>query len=369
MSSPISRGLDIHTSLGAVFIGFAIACGVFGILLSQMFNYFRNYPGDRTLFKCLVALILILETADQFFIGHLMYYYSIVNYANPRVLIEAKTTWSFILQLTFGSIVGTIVKIYLAFRVWRFSERNWFITGLILLLSFGQLGKSFIALDRDLVTLLFSWQNFSFTSGLALVFAAKAFALPSVFAVHQLQTLGTISLATGVATDFVTAVALCYFLNRLRTGLKTSDNLVNSLCRYAINTGVLTSGVSLTVLILYNVMPTSNLYFIATYFTLSKLYAISFMATLNTRRSIRGRGTDEQGEVSNNTNMFHLGTRMPSMGPNDLNGWDKVDPPVQLQEQYYQQQLQYYGPQTTSDHEPSYSSYCHSPPSRKIYPL
>ena len=30
--------------------------------------------------------------------------------------------------------------------------------------------------------------------------------------------IGTISLGTGVATDIVTAGALCYFLNKLRTG-------------------------------------------------------------------------------------------------------------------------------------------------------
>ena len=33
--------------------------------------------------------------------------------------------------------------------------------------------------------------------------------------------VGTISLATGVATDIVTAGALCYFLNKLRTGYTT----------------------------------------------------------------------------------------------------------------------------------------------------
>lgn len=38
---------------------------------------------------------------------------------------------------------------------------------------------------------------------------------------------------------------------------------------------------------------------------------------LNTRRTVRGRGTDRQG-ATNNTNMFHLGTRMPSMGPEEL---------------------------------------------------
>ncbi|CAA7265487.1 unnamed protein product [Cyclocybe aegerita] len=301
----------IDATLGACFIGFALACGVYGILLSQIFSYFRNYPGDRSFFKYIVIVILLLETADQCFIGHLMYFYSISNYLNPMALARGTTTWSFILQLTVGSVVGSIVKSYFAFRVWRFSERNMWITIGILLLVLGHLG-------------------------LAIAYTVEAFKLPSLYAVHELQTLGTISLGVGVCTDIVIAGALCFFLNRLRTGLKQSDSLVNSLSIYAINTGVVTSTVSMTVLILYNAMPTNNLYFVSVYFILSKLYAISFMATLNTRRSIRGRGTDKQGVTTNNTNMFHLGTRMPSMGPNDLEEWDKVDPPFALQQQQSQ---------------------------------
>ncbi|KAH9480338.1 hypothetical protein JR316_0006936 [Psilocybe cubensis] len=223
--------LTIHSTLGAVLVGFALACGVYGIL------------------------------AAQFFIGHLVYFYGITNYANPTVLAQGTTTWSFILQLTVGAMVGTIVKTYFGIRVWRFSDRNIWITGLIMLLTFGQLG-------------------------LALAFSIEAFKLPSVFAVHDLQTLGTVSLGVGVVTDIVTAGALCLYLNRLRTGLKSSDSLVDNLCSYAINTGVLTR--------------------------------------LNTRRTVRGRGTDKQGETSNHTNLFALGTRMPSMGPNDLEQWDKI---------------------------------------------
>ncbi|KJA16957.1 hypothetical protein HYPSUDRAFT_46878 [Hypholoma sublateritium FD-334 SS-4] len=293
----------IDNTLGAVFIGFAIACTVFGMLISQAISYFRNYPGDKSIFKILVVVILILETVDQCFIGHLVYFYGISNYLNPIVFEQAKTTWSLILQLTVGAVVGAIVKVYFGFRVWRFSDRNIWVTGLIMILALGQLG-------------------------LAFAFTVEAFRLPSIFAVHQIQALGTVSLGVGVITDIITAGALCFFLNRLRTGLQSSDNLVNALCNYAINTGVLTSTVSVAVLVLYNAGPANNLYFIATYFTLSKLYAISFMATLNSRRNISGRGTDRQGNTTNHTNLFHLGTRMPSMGPSDLERWDKVDPPM-----------------------------------------
>ncbi|KAK0457411.1 uncharacterized protein EV420DRAFT_1643753 [Desarmillaria tabescens] len=288
--------LNINSTLGAVLIGFAVACCVYGILVTQVFRYFSRYPFDRPVYKGLVLLILLLETIDQTFIGHVVYYYTISNFANVLALVRGTVTWSFILQQTIGAIVGCIVKTSFALRVWRFSERNKFITGIILLLTYGQLG-------------------------LAITFTVKAFELSGVFEVVHLRALGSTSLGVGVLTDLATAMSLCYFLNKLRTGYHKSDSLVNSLVLYAINTGALTSAVSLSTLILYNIMPT-NLVFVACFFILSKLYAISFMATLNTRRIVRGKGTDKQGTTSNNTNMFHLGTRMPSMAPIDAGQWD-----------------------------------------------
>ncbi|KAK0487851.1 hypothetical protein IW261DRAFT_1558893 [Armillaria novae-zelandiae] len=292
----LPKDLNINNTLGAVLIGFAIACCVYGILVTQIFSYFSRYPFDRPVYKGLVLLILLLETVDQIFIGHVVYHYAISNFANVLALVQGSVTWSFILQQTVGAVVGCIVKTSFALRVWRFSERNKFITGIILLLTYGQLG-------------------------LAITFTLKAFELTGVFEVVNLRVLGSTSLGVGVLTDMVTAISLCYFLNKLRTGYHKSDSLVNSLVLYAINTGALTSAVSLSTLILYNIMPT-NLVFIACFFILSKLYAISFMATLNTRRIVRGKGTDKQGTTSNNTNMFHLGTRMPSMAPIDVDQWD-----------------------------------------------
>ncbi|KAG5717469.1 hypothetical protein E4T56_gene8679, partial [Termitomyces sp. T112] len=189
-----SAGLSVDKTLGALFVGFSAACCVYGVLVSQVFSYFRRYFQDRWHLKLTVVAIFLLETADQVFIGHLVYHYTISNYAKPQSLQIASVTWSLILQLTIGAIVGTIVKASFGLRVWRFSGRNYWIAGVIMLLTFGQLGT-------------------------AIAFTVKAFELPSIYAVYNLKGLGTVSLALGVATDVITAAALCFFLNRLRTGL------------------------------------------------------------------------------------------------------------------------------------------------------
>ncbi|CDO68362.1 hypothetical protein BN946_scf184815.g9 [Trametes cinnabarina] len=236
----ISRFIDLNSTFGALFIGFGASSVAFGVLSMQSYSYFRRYPGDVWWYKCLVAGIWVLELVDQALIGHAVYFYVVSNWGQLGALLEGPV-WTLIVQVTLGAVVGAIVKFCFGMRVWRFSRHNIPVTMLIMLGTFSQLG--------------------SFALGL------------------------------GMATDVVTAAALCYFLRGLKTGYNQDDSIVNTLTLYAINTGVITSAISLSTLILYDLMPT-NFIFMAFYFVLSKVYANSFFAALNTRRSVRGRGTE-----------------------------------------------------------------------------
>lgn len=135
-------------------------------------------------------------------------------------------------------------------------------------------------------------------------------------------------------TDVLTSCALCFYLNKLRTGYSKSDSTVSSLTRYAVNCGVLTSAFSLATVITvsdlrfavlsstchpvltlcaqYDLLP-GKFVFMSFYFIVSKLYAVSFLATLNTRTLIRGRGTDNEQPKSTFI-MYDTSTR-PDTGP------------------------------------------------------
>ncbi len=129
----LPKGLNINNTLGAVLIGFAVACCVYGILVTQVFRYFSRYPFDRPVYKGLVRVsgVLpcfpsaeiksyrfcsfctrrsfrhfnppltyaylcprrLLETVDQIFIGHVVYHYTISNFANVSALIRGTVTW------------------------------------------------------------------------------------------------------------------------------------------------------------------------------------------------------------------------------------------------------------------------------------
>ncbi|KAI0761808.1 hypothetical protein BD413DRAFT_616797 [Trametes elegans] len=231
----------------------------------QAYSYFRRYPSDVWWYKCLVAAIWILELVDQAFIGHAVYFYVVTKWGQVLALLQGPV-WTLIVQVTIGATVGAFVKVCFGMRVWRFSKHNIPVTGLIMLGTLAQLGA-------------------------AGLFTARAFQIPSIAQVGDLKLVGSLALGLGVATDVVTAAALCWFLRGLKTGYKRDDSIVNTLTLYAINTGVITSAISLSTLILYDLMPT-NFIFMAFYFVLSKVYANSFFAALNTRRSVRGRGTE-----------------------------------------------------------------------------
>ncbi|KAI0696019.1 hypothetical protein BC835DRAFT_1414558 [Cytidiella melzeri] len=276
---------------GATFVGFAISTSLYGILCAQTYTYLRRYPLDKVWYKALVLLLWIIETTHQALIGHAAYYYTITyvrpivlllrasplrphsNWGNSAILLAAPI-WSLVVSVSLhvsvalGALAGSCVKMCFAMRVWRFSGGNNYVTALIVLLTVAQFAS-------------------------ACVYTAQGLELSSLLLVHQLKLVGSLSLILGVATDVVTASALCWFLRNLKTGYKQDDSLVNVLTLYAINTGVLTSAVSLATMILYNLMP-ENFIFMACYFVLSKLYANSFLATLNTRRVTRGRGTDAE---------------------------------------------------------------------------
>ncbi|GLB45095.1 hypothetical protein LshimejAT787_1901730 [Lyophyllum shimeji] len=262
----------LDSTLGAVAIGLSVSCVVFGVLSTQVFLYYRRYPADRLFYKLLVGIIWTLELVDQILIVHFVYYYTITHFGDYITLLTGKVVWSVLTEVAIAALVGILVKACYAMRVWRFSNRNIWITGIISFFILAQFALATLYVVRS-----FQWNRFDLTP--------------------KLRTYAAFSLAAGVATDILTASALAFFLRRLRTGFKSSNSLVNRLTVYAINTGAVTSAISLSTLLLYNLTPDA-FYFIALYFLLAKFYAISLLCTLNTRKIIRGKGTDREGGSS-----------------------------------------------------------------------
>ncbi|KAH9924673.1 uncharacterized protein BXZ73DRAFT_103513 [Epithele typhae] len=260
-----AASFSLDKTFGAAFVGFAVSSLCLGVLSMQTYNYFRTFPLDKTYYKVMVSAVWALEFADQALIAHAVYTYVVTNWGDKLILIKPPV-WSLVIQITLGVVTGTVVKLNYAMRVWRFSKMNIPVTGLIVLLTVGELG-------------------------VACVYTYQGLILDSLLDIGKMKMIGTLSLGLGVGTDVAIAASLCWFLGGLRTGHRQDDSMVNNLILGSLSTGLLTSLISLVTLILYNFMP-DNFIFMGMYFVLSKVYANSFLAALNTRRVSRGRGTD-----------------------------------------------------------------------------
>ncbi|KAI0034349.1 hypothetical protein K488DRAFT_84078 [Vararia minispora EC-137] len=252
MSSLFSL-IDIPATIGALIIGFAASSVIWGMFCLQVWTYYLRYPNDNMGYKLLLLRHESLEVYEWLVLA--------IEFSETNAKNHATV-----------------------------SKGNWIITGIIIGMALAQLGyvhcekvclpnHPMVFLARVLIgTILF------FSMTLTLNEATRV------------TRIATAALGLGAATDVVTALALSYFLQKMRTGYSASDTLIKRLIVYSVNTGALTSLFSISVVITYNVMP-YNFVFMACYFILCKLYANSCLATLNTRRFVRGRGTDHQTET------------------------------------------------------------------------
>ncbi|KIP08211.1 hypothetical protein PHLGIDRAFT_387178 [Phlebiopsis gigantea 11061_1 CR5-6] len=258
--------IGLSPTFGATLIGCLGMMGLYGVTSLQTFIYFSFYPDDRLSLKSLVYLIWVLDTLHIIFICHAMYYYLILNYANPSALLTG--TWSLWSSMIVNCVIGCIVQGFFTARLYAVTHRvtrRWLIPTIVILvllhLAFG--------LETGIWGLILQ----GFTD-----FKAKIWSSALPFAVFA------------VASDIVIALSLCINLWKTKAYFMTTSNVLNRLIIFAINRCLLTASIAVLEIVLFAVFP-SALWYLGLDFVIGKLYANSLLATLNTRYSARARGS------------------------------------------------------------------------------
>ncbi|KAH8110200.1 hypothetical protein DFH11DRAFT_1622820 [Phellopilus nigrolimitatus] len=257
--TPASLHIHLDNSLGAAFIGLIVAAILFGVTNIQALMYYQNYGRDPRYMKWAIGFLWLLDALHLALISHVLYFYLVTNFTN--LLIITDPTWSLCLHVAVTTVSDFIVRSYYTRRVWMLSKKNWFLT-------LGCATFTFV----------------TFVSGMG--FCIKIFSYTSTLQFTQISWVLYTSLGSGVAADLWVAISLCYFLMKNRTGFKSTDTKISILMVYIINTGLLTSMCAVCCFVSFAVMP-HNYIFIGFYFSLSKLYFNSLLATLNARDKLR----------------------------------------------------------------------------------
>lgn len=259
----------LRNPLETLYFGVVITMALWGIGVLQAYHYFNRYIKDTLWIKLFVLLVWISDTVHQALVLHMGFVYLVVNHDNPISVLHIETTLE--VSVAFTVCVVILVQLFLLFRIWKLSGRNIYLTT---------------------VVAVFVSMVFIFTT----LFLYKNFQLKAFIKLKSIAWLIKLCYAVISATDTLIAVTLIILLHRSRTGFVTSDSMINRLILFTVNTGALSSLLSLFIIIMLQVYPNS-LIFVAFHLCTSKFYTNTLLATLNTRGTTEAV-TDEQLSAS-----------------------------------------------------------------------
>ncbi|KAJ3748215.1 hypothetical protein EV360DRAFT_89817 [Lentinula raphanica] len=294
---------SLNETMGPAFIGMTVASLLLGISSIQAYIFFTTSSDSRPL-RYLVGLVVLFDFVHQALITHTLYFYLILNQGKAVVLNLAVWQVQFIsstnhrgaehirrsllVEIIINGFTAFFVQrlvsrtayrrrssllitvSFLTWRIWRLSNYNIWITGVVTAIVLAEFG----------CVIAF---------GIIALVRARTF----VELASDLERLSVTVNAFAAAGDILITATLAWLLQSSKTGFRRLDAILNKLTIFAINAGALTSLVALGSLI--SLLAAPNTFFsISFFFCMGRLYTNSLLASLNTRKKIRGEGDNVQ---------------------------------------------------------------------------
>ncbi|KAI0353752.1 hypothetical protein OH77DRAFT_1427032 [Trametes cingulata] len=206
---------------------------LYGSLLHQSYLYFRVHNRDTALIKAFVISILVVETLQAAFCIHIIYYYLISQRNNPAALLAG--VWSLRAQPV---LTGAGILISQSFYTYRVSK----------------ISRKFLPLVA--LSALFTL----FVVGFAIASTYETVRQVTYAAFVPYTWLDSTAFACSVGSDLITTTVLIAYLHKSRTGIKSTDRLLDRLIMYTVNTGLLTSICNVISLVLGFAEPGNMIY-------------------------------------------------------------------------------------------------------------
>ncbi|KAG6828649.1 hypothetical protein H0H92_007163 [Tricholoma furcatifolium] len=200
--------LPLGTSLGAIVIGCIIAAMIYGASCFQMWSYART-SRDRMWFKCYIVFLWILDSVHMGLIIHCVYHYSVLTYGDADAL--TKPVWSVLAQVFFATWSDTFVRAVYCRRIWLVSKKNRILTAVIVITAM-------------------------FTVIFATIFTAKSFSMKHFSDASAFIWFLYAAFAGVISSDILIAGSLCWTLTKYRTAFKNTNDWINTLMMYSVNT-------------------------------------------------------------------------------------------------------------------------------------
>ncbi|KAL4259724.1 DUF6534 domain-containing protein [Pleurotus pulmonarius] len=259
-------GLDMSTTLGPVYWGTVISLVLGGITVLQAYTYFPH-PSDRPLIQVLAASMAIFDFASSALVVQSVYYYLVPHFGSLGPL--ASITPELSAECLLSSIITFISQFYFVAQIYTVTRT----------------GRG-------------SWLIPVFVAVCAILAFVFGVACTSVMFVFHHNVLGDrhrhfelffgLAKGFGALTDIVATAAMCKLLSNAGTGMSSTHSLLKSLIRFVVHRGVLVTLIQTLLLITFYAAP-ANLAWMAFHINVTKLYANTFFAMLNSREQLKDR--------------------------------------------------------------------------------
>ncbi|KAL1742270.1 hypothetical protein HDZ31DRAFT_66137 [Schizophyllum fasciatum] len=248
-------------TLGAYLVGVVLSAFLLGVACTQAATYFQIYTKDPWYIKFVVAFSLITT---------LVYVNTVTYYPDPTIL--ADIGWGLMAQTYFNAFTAITVQGFYFYRIHILLNKNIWFPAILSALSFTQ----FVV---------------------AIVYAVRCSTISTDQIATKLNNLVTAVNSIGAGLDIIIAITMVVVLLRSRTGFRQTDTMITMLVAYIVNSGVLTSACALGTLLALRVGNGGQTWVAYPfYFCLGRIYCISLLATLNTRRRLRASSSNSRDE-------------------------------------------------------------------------
>ncbi|KAI0374624.1 hypothetical protein BV20DRAFT_1048674 [Pilatotrama ljubarskyi] len=284
----------IDGTFGAILLGNFVGLILYGQTLHMLYRYATTYPGDSRRLKTLVYLAVLLETISAAMGMHSCYHYLVRSYFRPEALQIG--TWSLNLQPLALGLAMVVSQSFFARRLWLLGGRYWIIVIFAVLCYVAELGL--LLGEYPLLTPRPDQRNNN-TPSIPTAATAKLFVVDNIDVVKMIALLIPTSFAFALAADLVLTVALVHVLHRSRTGLKSTDTMIDVLIMYTVSTGLLTGVVDILATV-FAFARSGDFIYVAFTICGARLYAITLLTALNSRKSIAAHGM-ASAEITGNS--------------------------------------------------------------------
>lgn len=283
MSAP-AVAVNISGTFGALLIGGIVASIFSGIVTVQTVVYFKNYSHDVAILRVLVAAVWFLDFLHTIFVSMSLWDHLIAHFGDQARIDFIP--WSLATTIALTAALTYLVHGFFIYRIHKLSLNNFFISVPLAILATARLCFASLTTNK-LITLrslkrFVQLYTFSFTSGLAL----------------------------SSALDVLITGFLCYLLRKNQKKMSSMNHVLDKLILYSFENGSLTCAAVVVSMICW-LERGNNLIFLGLHFVISKFYANSLLATLNTRKGLR---PGHRASPSNSND------RQPIMFPDNFRG-------------------------------------------------